>query len=189
MSKNKIASRSPIFIRSQAVLRVQRKLESQSYPRLQMALITSLTGAFGLFCSFLLLSQGVTSMAWRYPLALALSYFMFLFLIWLWLRTNADDYGDISDLTFNISPSRGGHHGDYKPEVSIQSGGGGEFAGGGASGSFEGTPSFVSEATEPVEDVGKAIGAVSDADEMAIPLIAIVLIIGLALASFYPNAP
>src|SRR5687768_5895446 len=104
--KEPMLPRHRIFVRSQAISRVQRKLEKESYPRLQMTLIAALTGAFGLLSSFVLLHQGVDSMALRYPLALALSYAMFLFLIWLWLRTNASDYADVPDLPSSF-PSGG----------------------------------------------------------------------------------
>ena len=76
-------------MRLRVIPQARRKLETESYPRLQMSLITALTGAFGLLSSFLLLRQGVESMAIRYPIAVLLAYVMFL--IWLWLRTNRED--------------------------------------------------------------------------------------------------
>ena len=58
--------------RSLALVRVRRQLEEQSFPRIQMGLIVSLTGASGWLCSFLLLLlAGIESMALRYPLALS----------------------------------------------------------------------------------------------------------------------
>lgn len=159
---------------------MQRKLEAESYPRLQMTLIAALTGAFGLLSSFLLLREGVESMALRYPFALALAYAMFLFLIWLWLRTNAEDCADVPDLV-NAFPSRGG--GDAA--LPVRAGGGGDFGGGGASGSFDGPASLASESVGPVPSVGESLGAVAEADELTVPLLAVVLAVGLALASFY----
>src|SRR5262249_11899335 len=72
------------FTRTLAVIRIQRQLERDSFPRIQMTLIVGLTGAAGLLCSFLLLHAGVGHMAVRYPLALVGAYTCFLFLIWLW---------------------------------------------------------------------------------------------------------
>lgn len=103
---------------------------------------------------------------------------MFLILLWLWLRTKAEDYVDIPDLS-GLVPSGSG---DCAPSFA---GGGGNFGGGGASGSFDGAASFA-----PVESdatpLSEAAGAVGDgADELAIPLIVIVFALGLALASLY----
>lgn len=172
--------RHRVFVRAEAVLRAQRRLEEESYPRLQMTLIAALTGAFGLLSSFILLRLGVDEMALRYPLALALAYVMFLFLIWLWLRTNAEDYVEVPDFS-NALPSGGGG----TPGVPLRTGGGGDFGGGGASGSFDGPTPLTAESADPVRAVGESIGSAADADELAIPLIAIVLAIGLAFASFY----
>lgn len=69
-----LSSRHRIFTRTQAILQARRKLETESYPWLQTALIAALTGAFGLLSSFEMLRQGLDSMAMRYPLAVVLSY-------------------------------------------------------------------------------------------------------------------
>lgn len=170
--------------RSLAIVRLQRQLERKSYPRLQMGFIVALTGAAGWLCSFLLLHTGVNSMALRYPLALGGAYVAFLFLLWVWLRTSASDYADLPDLTDLVPRGSGG------PLPSMASGGGGDFGGGGASGSFGG-PTWDDAAMEAPSEpgvlsaVGDAAGSSFDADELAIPLIAIALAVGLALASLY----
>lgn len=153
----------------------------ESFPRLQMGLIVALTGGFGLLASFAMLQLGVDAMAIRYPLALSAAYLFFIFLIWLWLRTNAADYldlPDVSDLVPHSRPASGG------PDFT--SGGGGDFGGGGASGSFDGpsTPSLDADSSS-MRLVGDSVGAVTDTDELAIPLLAIVLAIGIAVASLY----
>ena len=160
------------FTRSHAILRIKHRLEQDSFPRIQMSLIVGLTGAAGLLFSFTMLQLGVTSMALRYPLALLMAYGVFLLLLWLWLRTKAEDYVDIPD--FSGSGSSGS--GDYTPAFE---GGGGHFGGGGASGSFD-MPA--GSDSSPLSD---AVGAVGDADELAIPLLVIVFAVGLALASLY----
>lgn len=179
-SNHKPRPRHRVFVRAQAVLQAQRKLESNSYPRLQMTLIAALTGGFGLLSSFVLLHQGLEDMAWRYPLALTLAYGMFLFLIWLWLRTHAQDYVDLPDFIDDV-PSGGGG----TSEVAMQSGGGGDFGGGGASASFDGPVPITAESADPVRGVGETVSAAADADEFSIPLLVIALALGLALASFY----
>ena len=82
--------RKPLRLtRAGAILHLQKRLEAQSYPRIQMGLIVAITGASGLLASFLLLLAGVTSMTLRYPLALLVAYGVFLLMLWAWLRTAA----------------------------------------------------------------------------------------------------
>ena len=122
------------FNRAVAVRRVKDRLTRDSFPRLQMALLVALTGGFGLLASFTMLQMGVDSMAVRYPLALVCAYPFFLLLIWLWLRTNADDYVDVPDIT-DLIPRSG------RPTVVPEfRSGGGDFGGGGAPRPFEGPP-------------------------------------------------
>ena len=167
--------------RSHAVLRLRRQLEQRSYPRIQMGLIVALTGASGLLCSFVLLHAGVDSMALRYPLALGGAYLFFLFLLWLWLRTSADDYqGDVPDLTDLADLPEAGSNVAGR---AFTSGGGGDFGGGGASGSFDTPGSVPLPDSDALPSIGDAASV--DADELAIPIIAVVLAVGMALASLY----
>lgn len=176
------------YERSTAVERMRQKLLSHSLPRAQMSLIVLLTGGCGLLASFVLLRYaGMGSMAVRYPLALAVAYLFFLFLIWLWLRTNAEDYSDVPDFA------------DAWPDLDMnrvslpRSGQGGDFGGGGATGDFSG-PAYtampsVDASDAPFDSVGEAVGdaagSVGEADEFAIPLLAIALAVGLAFAALY----
>ena len=173
-------SRRIQFTRSLAIFRLRRRLETESYPRLQMGLIVALTGAFGLVCSVALLHAGVGSMAMRYPFALALAYLFFLFLLWLWLRTAADDYANGLDLVQALP--------DQIPTgltMPFRSGGGGDFGGAGASGSFDEASSLELSQSNSLNSFSDAAGGVAEAEEFAIPLLAIVLALGLALASLY----
>lgn len=163
--------------RSHAILHIKRRLEHDGFPRIQMGLIVGLTGAAGLLFSFVLLQLGVTSMALRYPLALLLAYGVFLVLLWLWLRTKADDYVDIPD----FSGSGSGGSGDCSPAFD---GGGGNFGGSGASGSFDG-PSPLAPSSSDASPLSEAASAVGDADELAIPLLVAAFALGVTLASLY----
>lgn len=176
MGSSKIA-----LTRARAVQRLKDRLERDSFPRFQMAMLVSLTGGFGLLVSFAMLQFGVDAMAVRYPLALAAAYLFFLFLIWLWLRTNAEDYLDVPDLTDLMPrPSKADGLPDFK------TGGGGDFSGGGGGATFDGpTAAFHEADASPLGAVGEAVGHAADADELAIPLIAIALAIGIAAASLY----
>lgn len=175
--------------RAKAVARLRRELELLSFPRIQMGLIVALTGAAGLLCSFLLLRAGMHSMVLRYPLALAGAYMVFLLLLWLWLRTKASDYADAQPDLLNLVPDLGNVSHGGNP-LSFHAGGGGDFGGGGADGSFDLADAAVSSVADaPGSDAGEAAGevagAIGSADELAIPIVAIVLALGLALASLY----
>jgi hypothetical protein len=168
------------FTRSSAVLRLQRRLEEQTFPRVQMALIVMLTGAIGVLVSFLFLRWGMDSMAVRYPLAVAFAYVFFLFLLWLWLRTKAEDYLDLPDLSGGL-PIRGSE----EAPISIRSGDG-EFGGSGASGSFDGPASSSSaDGLTTESSIADTVGSAVDADELAIPILGVLLAVGLAVASLY----
>jgi hypothetical protein len=175
-SRNPIGGRWFGSNRSQNIYRVRDELERDGYPRLQMALIVALTGGVGFGCSYGLLQAGIDSMALRYPIALGLAYLFFLFLIWLWLRTTAADWVD-----GGLDIPNGSWHADAR--VPFQSGGGGDFGGGGASASFE-APDF-GDVPGPAGDALGSVDIGVDADELAIPLAVIALLVGMALASLY----
>lgn len=168
--------------RSLAVLNYKRQLERDSFPRLQMGFIVALTGGVGLLVSFLLLQSGMGSMALRYPFALAVAYLAFLLFLWAWLRTKEDDFSNIPDFSTAMPNLSGSGH-----SAPFQSGGGGDFGGGGASGSFDRSHSQSFEAVEngAGNPIGEAFSSVGDADELAIPIIAIVFALGMAVASLY----
>lgn len=168
--------------RSLAIIRVQRQLEQDAYPRLQMGLIVALTGASGWLLSALLLALGMDQMALRYPAALGGAYLVFLGLLWLWLGTQAQDYDLLPDVVDMALP-RGGQ--GCASDAPLTSGGSGDFAGGGASGHFDAPAALPADEPGVLSAVGDAVGSVGDADEFAIPLLAIALAIGLAFASLY----
>jgi hypothetical protein len=177
--------RSPFVTRALAIRRVEAQLRSSSFPRLQMMLLVALTGGFGLLASFSMLRLGLDSMALRYPLALVVSYLFFLILLWLWLRTKASDYLEVPDLS-GLAPSGG----QPSSSIDLASGGGGSFGGAGASGTFDAPLADLGGVTDaPMKAVGEAASSIGDADELAIPIVAIVLAAvlatGLVLASLY----
>lgn len=141
-----------------------------------MAIVIS-TGLVGLLASFLLLHAGVGSLWSRYPLAVAIAYVAFLFLLWCWLRLRRDDLLD--DLDIPIS----GH----LPEKPWKAGGG-QFGGGGASGSFGEDPEAAQLPAEvssgsPSEtpSVPDAEGA-HDLEELAVVLFPVAALVGAAWA-------
>lgn len=173
--------------RRDRIARARRRLLEETSPRLHMALIVAMTAIIGWVASFVLLRLGLDSMAIRYPLATGVAYIGFLGLIWLWLRSNASDYTDVVDLSSDLLmqvPDAGHSGGLFSQSVS---GGGGQFAGGGASGGWDSAIADDTTALDGVDgdSLGEALGSVSDADEMTIPLVVVFLLIGLAFASFY----
>ena len=160
---------------------MRQKLQDKSFPRAQMMLIVLLTGGSGLLASFILLQLGMDRMALRYPLALGIAYLFFLLLIWLWLRTNARDHVDLPQLPDTLPH---GVPADGPPRFS--SGTGGDFGGGGATASFDRAASAVpGDLAPPSRTASETASAVADGGELAVPLLAVVFAVGLALASLY----
>jgi hypothetical protein len=79
--------------------RLQRRLEQQGYPRLQMAVLVALTGGAGFLCSFTMLTYGVDAMWQRYLVSVGVAYLAFLTLLWSWIRISGPTYVDPRDLT------------------------------------------------------------------------------------------
>lgn len=168
------------FSRKKEIRRMHGKLERESYPRIQMFFLVLITGGAAFLSSYVLLHLGITSMWIRYLIVCLVAYIVFLLLLWLWLRNRMEDIGDIGDIASNI------------PEMNINSpnmeflGGGGELGGGGASGSFDESPPFtiglVGEGENPVVE---ALGAAGEAEEFALPLIVLILIVTIVLSSVF----
>lgn len=155
---------SPSNLRLREVQRVRRLLETASSPRLQMLLLVGLTGAVGFLASVLLLHIGLTTMWLRYLLSFACAYLVFLGLLWLWLRTQVEDYADAADL-----PDLGGSRTDLHACRS------------------DGAAHTVESATAPAEPhpVGEALEAAAQAEELAIPLILLIIVAALLCAVFF----
>jgi hypothetical protein len=171
----------PLQQRSLAVLRVKRRLSRENYPRVLVAFFVALSGGFAFLSSFLMLRFGLESMALRYPVSLGFGYLFFLFLLWVWLRNVADSFFDIP-VSSGSSPSGGS--GESLPTFK---GEGGEFGGGGASGSFDDPIGLVYEdgSGDLIKDVGDPLAGVAEADELAIPIIVIVGAVAIASVSLY----
>ncbi|MGQ0711043.1 MAG: hypothetical protein ACT4NV_15000 [Rhodoferax sp.] len=160
--------------RQTLIAKVQTALQTQSWPRLQMLLIVSLTGLAGLLCSALLLRLGMLSMAWRYPLAVLGAYGVFLCLLWLWLRT----YAPPQDDTPATPQSSSSNAGDWVDAAEL----GTDVAS--AVPRMRGLDIPVSARTT-TDSNGWSPPDLGDADELAVVLVAIAAVVGMALAAFY----
>lgn len=168
----------PQFHRHHEIQRIRGDLERDSFPRLQMLLLVTLTGASGLVASYILLHAGFVEMWLRYLASFGVAYLMFLVLLWLWLRTRAEDYADLPDLSGSSSSGSSSSGTCY-------GGKGGDFGGGGASGSFDAPSEPITAIGDSGSSVGDALGTVAEAEEFAIPLAVLVLAAALAFSSLF----
>lgn len=168
----------PQYHRHHEIRRIRGDLERDSFPRLQMFLLVTLTGASGFVASYLLLHAGFVEMWLRYLASFGVAYLMFLFMLWLWLRTRADDYADFPDISGSPSSGSGSTGTCY-------SGKGGDFGGGGASGSFDAPSESISAISDSSSSVGDALGTVAEAEEFAIPLVVLILIGAMLFSSLF----
>ena len=168
----------PQFNRRQEIVRIRGDIERDSFPRLQMFLLVTLTGASGFVASYLLIHAGFVEMWLRYLASFGVAYLMFLFLLWLWLRTRAEDYADLPDISGSPSSGSGNSGACY-------SGKGGDFGGGGASGSFDAPSESIPVIGDSSGPVGDALDTVAEAEEFAIPLVVLILLGAMLFSSFF----
>ncbi len=163
----------PRLTRSSVVERMRSRLVRDSFPRIQMFILVSLTGLAGFGASVAMLAAGIDTMALRYLLAMGVAYIVFLLLLWVWLRTSAADYVDLMP-----ADTGGGQGGEGGAEFA---GGGGSFDGGGASANFDaGTGDSTIGAV-----VEKPLDVIGHAEDAAIPLVVVLLALGIALSSLF----
>ena len=170
---------------------IRADLHHRRWVRVHVFLIGLVT--FGVLwgISHTLMLVGINSMALRHGIALVGAYVVYLGLLWAWCRwLISRDEGtlDIGDPGFDLpSPSNGASSADSPV---FRSGGGGDFGGGGADGSFD-APDAGGEAVSAATDAGSsaisevasaAAEAVGSADEGAVVLVPVALVIGVAVA-------
>lgn len=135
-------------VRERATGHLKQLLVRDTFPRVEMALMLSLTGLVGFLASALLLHLGLDTMAIRYAVAVVVAYATFLLLVRGWTarhlygrrsRIDPVDFVDVPTPEFQAVPE---DHSDVF--------GGGSFGGGGAGGSFE-APEVAGSAASSIE--------------------------------------
>jgi hypothetical protein len=130
--------------RKSALDEFKESLTARFFVRFHMTLILSAVCLSGVVASKLLLSLGVNSILFRYPLAVVLSYIVFFLLIrlWLWYVSQSRPVGNKQPDDSSIDVDSGqvdvidvvstAADGPGVPSVEPGFGGGGDFGGGGA---------------------------------------------------------
>ena len=158
---------------------VRADLHARRWLRLHCTLIGLLTLATAWATSGLLMHAGVDSLAARYAMAFGAAYATLLGLLYLWACwLLSRDEGDVPG-----DPGGGGGGGGSKNELpTMRSGEGGDFGGGGGGGGFD-APELPSAVAEGAADAaGSALEALGAADELAVVLVPLALVVGVAVA-------
>jgi hypothetical protein len=138
--------------RQREIEKLGRRLMQFGYPRLEMAFLVLVTGLAGFLASFVLLHAGIQNMALRYPLAVGCAFIVLLGQLWMWLRLRRRWHDDIVDVVDNLTS--GGSDSGH--------GGGIDMPGG--------------------DLFGNSVEAAANAEEAAIPLLALIGIAAVALS-------
>jgi hypothetical protein len=156
-----------------------------------MTLIVGLTSATGFLASYGFLHLGLTTLWARYPLAVACAYLSFLFYLWCWLRIRKKDV----DLNLpDLGPGRGSSGGSCHPDHPPFKPGGGDFGGGGASGTVEDSIAPISIVEEAPSSAASGLPDVAgalEAEELGLVLVAILALFGAtwAMLTIISGAP
>ena len=178
-----IFRKDPAAVREAEIEKVKKRLLRDRAPRLQVSVMLLFTAFGGFLASFLMLRAGIDSMALRYPIAIAFAYCVFLLClrIWIWLNDPRASRGPSIDIPGDL-PVPNISVGGSSPAVDAEPffGGGADFAGAGAGGSWdEGgnvAPVAFASSTKTSSGGGLGIGSAFDADldELIFLIIAIV---------------
>ncbi|ACM21075.1 hypothetical protein Geob_2725 [Geotalea daltonii FRC-32] len=132
--------------------------------RFHMSLILLATFSSGLLATKLMLVLDMTNVMWRYPLAVVFAYGVFFASVKIWLhyispsaaaKKAHDSHVDAVDLLPDLPISGGG-----SPNITPAfEGGGGEFSGAGASGTFEVDGLLADTGSSPIMDGGVDTGS------------------------------
>ena len=169
--------------RERKIESLKRRLQRKSYPRIHATLILLLTGLAGFLVSFILLRLGVSAMWLRYPFAILVAYGVFLILLRVWLSLSRPREWDVFEVVEDTV--------EVVSESAEDSGfgGGADFSGGGAGGSWGETVSTVTTSRSSVSTFTPAKSSGFsfdlDLDDGIWVLIVIVVLLAAAIAALY----
>lgn len=173
------------FSRKSEVNRILEKLQKESFPRIQMSFLVLITLGMSLLISYSLLNMGLNTLWLRYFCTCLGAYGIFLSLLWLWIRTRIEDFSGIVNI-FDLPSIDLGFGSSELGTKGIDLGSGGEFGGGGSSASFEAQEvvenGFFQGSENPVIE---AVEAAGEAEEFAIPLIILILLVTVIASSVF----
>jgi hypothetical protein len=162
--------------------RVRNDLRARRWLRWHCFLIGLLTLLAGWACSHALMRLGADALWLRYGASFAVAYSALMLLLYLWARWLLSR-GEADGLQIDGGGSGGGSSSHSGGDLSsLKAGGGGDFGGAGSGGSFD-APDLPAALSDGAGDaVGGALEIAGAADEGAIVLIPIALVVGIALA-------
>lgn len=183
--------------------RIEKHLERRSYPRMQMMVIVSLTGASGLLASAALLRLGLGTMSIRYALSVLVAYCVFLGLLWMWIRKIAPEYSNLTPAQLEADEALATLAAKNAVHIPVPKVNPTDPIGG--LGSVQGLSVQESQwrfqivdvvhqlvrlvfdlLRNVVEGIFKLIGSLmGDTEELMIPIMVVLLFLGMALASAY----
>jgi hypothetical protein len=158
--------------------RIRADLRERRWLRLHAFLLASVCFACSWAVSAALMAAGVDALWLRWGVAVALCYGVFLALLWAWCRwllSRDEGRGDLpADALAPDGPARA-------PDApcDFSSGGGGDFGGAGAGGSFDAAPG-ADAPSAAAEVTGQALDALGSADEGIVVAVPVAVVIGLA---------
>jgi hypothetical protein len=159
--------------------RVRGDLRARRWLRWHCSLIGTLTLLAAWACSHALMRAGTDALSLRYGLSFIVAYGVLLVLLYLWARwlLSRDEGADPQ-----VDGGAGSDGGSRADKPSFESGQGGDFGGAGGGGSFDAADATSALAESAGEAAGSTLDVVGAADEGALVLIPLALVIGLALA-------
>ena len=160
----------------------ERDLHRRHWLRLHGVCIGSLVLGVMWAAAYLLMLLGLESLALRYLVTLGIGYLVYLLVLRMWASALVGrDHGHLDMVNDLPIPGSGGSLDGHSSALpNLQSGGGGDFGGGGATGDFSGA----AESSNALSDVASGAFEISaGADEGAVVVIPVVAIflIGFAL--------
>jgi hypothetical protein len=158
--------------------RVRDELRARRWLRWHCSLIASVTLLTTWTCSHALMRLGTDALSVRYGVAFAAAYATLLLLLYLWARwLLSRDEGDWLQLDGGGGDGSGVRLDCALDAPIFRSGGGGDFGGAGGGDSFE-----LPDANGAGEAAGSLFEAAGSADEGALVLVPLALVVGVALA-------